>query len=473
MSDEAKPRKKNYVPTPEVPKEVQAKLFAILSVLTQEVSEVDAARQLGVSRPYFQTLKNRALKALVEELEPKQAGRPAKPAEVASLQEEVRRLRKENAALQERVATIDRLLGVASDLMNGRVKLAGRQKGGTPAKKSPGATGESEEPDGVPRFLEGARALIALGLQRPLVAAVLGVGESTLRRWLAQVRRKEAARPAATSVDLHTEALVENEVRRFRGLVGEEALRKLCGVSRRQARRIKAETMTRLEVERQRRARRIHISMPGLVRGFDAMHVDTADGRRYLLVGGDAALPYRTSVSQVRHYDGETVARVLDEDFTRHGPPLFLRLDRAACHTTPEVLSVLRRHGVVLLQGPPRHPGYYGQLERQNRELRAWLERCGLLTSEELNEEIPRMLRAWNSRLPRRRLSWRSAEAVWDERPALEVDRSALRREVVDRARRLQEELSGDAPKGLAERLAVEATLKQRGWMREEPGGWC
>jgi hypothetical protein len=33
----------------------------------------------------------------------------------------------------------------------------------------------------------------------------------------------------------------------------------------------------------------------------------------------------------------------------------------------------MKDHGVLVLHGPPRHPRYNGQLERQNREHRAWL----------------------------------------------------------------------------------------------------
>src|SRR5262249_20196448 len=55
------------------------------------------------------------------------------------------------------------------------------------------------------------------------------------------------------------------------------------------------------------------------------------------------------------------------------GAPLVCRLDRARQHHTAAVLAALRRHGVLILHGPPHCPRYYGPLERQNREHRQWL----------------------------------------------------------------------------------------------------
>ncbi len=99
------------------------------------------------------------------------------------------------------------------------------------------------------------------------------------------------------------------------------------------------------------------ITTPGVLRGFDAMHLPTDQGARLALLAADTSVPYRTSAVPVDRYDGPSVAQVLERDFAEHGAPLVLRADRASCHTAPEVGEVLRRHGVLLLQGPPRYPG--------------------------------------------------------------------------------------------------------------------
>ncbi len=98
---------------------------------------------------------------------------------------------------------------------------------------------------------------------------------------------------------------------------------------------------------------------------------------------------------------------VLERDFAEHARRLVLRADRARCHTVPDVLEVLRRHDVLLLQGPPRHPGYYGQLEHQNREQRAWLAMAGRLGAADIERLCDEMLLALNGAWPRRSLTWR------------------------------------------------------------------
>ena len=80
-------------------------------------------------------------------------------------------------------------------------------------------------------------------------------------------------------------------------------------------------------------------------------------------------------------YVAESVAAALELDIVNHGAPVAYRLDRARCHDTPVVRQVLDRQSILALHGPAHHPGYYGQLERQNREHRAWLDALGTVTA--------------------------------------------------------------------------------------------
>lgn len=109
-------------------------------------------------------------------------------------------------------------------------------------------------------------------------------------------------------------------------------------------------------------------------------------------------------------YDHASVIAALTADFEKHGPPLVARLDRAACQRTPDVIALLGESEVLMLHGPPRHPQYYGQLERQNREHRAWLRQVGTLTHEELPRSAARMRTALNALWPRPTLDWCTAE---------------------------------------------------------------
>ena len=177
---------------------------------------------------------------------------------------------------------------------------------------------------------------------------------------------------------------VRTIVRATHGLVGAQSLGKQCGLPRRTAAVIKRRELREMEIERKARCATVTIMAPGIVRGFDAMHLSCTEGKVYWLVAADAAVPYRTSIATVADYDADHVIAALRADFELHGPPIVLRLDRIACQRTPDVHRLLTEYEVLPLHGPPRHPYYYGQLERQNREHRAWQRTLGTVTRREL-----------------------------------------------------------------------------------------
>ena len=298
-------------------------------------------------------------------------------------------------------------------------------------------------------------------------ACALGVAGSTLRRWhrhgVPGARRRRRAAPPEEEA-----RAIRAQVRELRGLPGAASLaRSVKNVSRRQAAALKRAELTAMERERKASSSRVAVLAPAVIRGFDAVHVATTDGPRYLLASGDGHVPYRTHIAVVDRYDGSAVAAALDADFAASGAPLICRLDRARCHTAPEVLAVLHGRGVLVLHGPPYHPRYYGQLERQNREHRAWLEARGeTYTPAELLADADRMKRLLNQMWRRPTLDWRTAECVWGERVDLAVDRDELRDAVTDgAARRERHGLDAD----LAWRLAVESALTDRGLLRITP----
>ncbi len=153
---------------------------------------------------------------------------------------------------------------------------------------------------------------------------------------------------------------------------------------------------------------------------------------------------------------------------------MILRLDRATAHTAPAVREVLDAHAVLLLHGPPHYPCFYGQLERQNREHRAWFEYALPMCRARLEACLQQMLQAVNSLWRRRTLGWQTAWDVWKARPKLNVDRAALREEVHERAMRIAPKLlHRGQPADLAERLAITHTLERMGYLRQQTGGWC
>ncbi len=256
-------------------------------------------------------------------------------------------------------------------------------------------------------------------------------------------------------------------MRDLRGLAGAASLAKsVAGVSRRQAASIKREELTAMERDRKAAASCVEVLAPGVIRGFDALDIRTTEGRRWVLAAGDAAVPYRTSFRVAERYDAHAVASALDADFAEHGAPLALRLDRASCHRAPRVVSLLESWRVLPLHGPPRYPRYYGQLERQNREHRPWLDAHGTYSHPALVADCARMRTVLNGLWRRPTLEWRTAECVWEGRDELAIDRDELRDVVADgAARRLRAGLHRD----LAWRLAVEHALTHKGLLRITP----
>jgi hypothetical protein len=477
-----KPKKKTYVPVPEPPPEMAERYRVMLAVMSGQISVSEGARQLGMVRNHFQSMMNRGLEGFIENMSPKPSGRPAKSPKEAKLEAENERLRRQNERLQERVDTIDRLLVVAGDMLKGRIEPTRRgRRGKSKSEASDKDEGDqNDDPDGAARrLLEGASEMKRLGLSVPRAAAVVGKSPSTLRRWqqrdLAGVSLCERCGPvvAPVAADVAAEAL--DVVKQLGGQIGVRALAKqVPPLSRSQAGALKHQALTELERDRKAATQSIDITVPGLLRGFDAMHVMTLDGPRWLLIAADASIPFRTTGLAVDHYDGPSVALALRKDIERHGAPLAYRLDRWKAHGTDEVLAVLDEHGILILHGPPYYPCFYGQTERQNREHRCILDAHGMPSPDALQALTDHMLRSVNELWPRPSLGWRTARHVWDNRLRVAENRTALRDEVTERAERIARDAKSlDVSPDFYERIAFERALEKRGYLRREERGRC
>lgn len=464
--------KPSYTKLPAVPPEVVPRLTAVLAVLSGIKTVTAAARELGLSRNRFQSLMHRSIEALVAALTVQPAGRPARPAAERRLQAESARLERENMRLRNRLEMNARLMDVMGGVLTGRIRATGRQRRRRSLAGPRRDGGEESEPDARRReVLAAVAAMRRLKLPDAQAARVAGIGEATARRWRRHLP-KRAQRRHPPEAAVRRQAI--ERVRLLHGAIGAAALgHAFTGLSRRSAAALKAEVLTALERERKAQLVRVSVSAPDIVRGLDAMQLPGGGGTRYALIAGDGAIPYRTSVTSGRRYDTALVLRALEHDLDCAGTPLVYRLDRARCHDTRPVRELLAAHRVLVLHGPPHHPGYYGQLERQNREHRAWVERAPA-DGAPLEARLPTMIDRLNRLWPRRSLGWTTAAAVWRARPPLNIDHIALHEEVMDRAMRIARTLNvRGQPADLVERLAIEQTLARMGYLRQEVGGWC
>lgn len=468
-------KNKSYTPAPEIPDEIAQRLMAVMEVLAGVKTVSEAARGLNLSRNHFQTILHRGVNALLAEITPKTAGRPAKPEALATLEAEVEKLRRENAQLQSRVGSTDRLLEVASGLLHGRIRMRAPRR----AKDKAGDEGDGTDPEPeLRRTLAEIDEMRQLGLSTPLACAVAGVHPATVRRWRGRQRLKLpmiVRREHSFAVPIEAVTQVQDLVRRLKGQPGAESLsHSVVGISRRQASRIKSETLIAMERERKAALTRMTVTTPGVMRGMDGVHFHGAQGPRWALIAADSAVPYRTSVAAGAHYDTDLVTKALRRDIEQNGAPIVYRLDRAKAHDAPAARAVLEAHQIIVLHGPPRYPRFYGQLERQNKEHRAWDDELRQLGDDEIEQRLLEMLAAVNGLWRRRTLGWQTASEVWAARPHITVDRKAILDEVKERAARLASLLERRGkPADLAERLAIEQTLETKGLLRKEVGGWC
>lgn len=465
--NEEPPKEPNstYTPSPEVPQDLAPRLALILEVLSGAKTVSEAAREASLSRNHFQSLLNRSLGSMIEALNPKEPGRKPKPQALSALEQRLKKLERENSRLKKRVEATDELIMVAGELLHGQ-----RRPGQRTHRARKSVEPDDTEPEPRTYILDRVARMRELGQTLARSARLAGVDPSTLRRW--RCMRCVPTRPA---VSASLAARAQHLVRHLHGLIGAAALsHAVGGMSRREAARIKCRTLTLIERERQQTLTRVSVSAMGLIRGLDAMHLSIAGAKSYALVYADAAIPYRTSITGEEHYDAALVARTLECDIEEHGAPLVLRADRARAHDSPLVKNVLEEHQVLMLHGPPRYPCFYGQLERQNREHRAWLAALLDPLGEPMQALLDRMIYCLNTLWPRRSLGWKTAVQAWNARSDLNIDRHAFKKEVQDRARHLERHIDLRAkPADLVGRLAIEQTLENLGYLHRQNGGWC
>lgn len=452
-----KDRPPTYTPAPELPSdpEIRKRFAEIVAVLAETQTVSGAARSLDLARNHVQSMLHKVIAAIIAELTPKPAGRPSKPAREAELEAENARLRAQLEALQARSEMIERMMEVVGGIASGKVSLP----------RSRGKKKKAEDPEPAPHPI--VTTMREQRIPTKLCAHVLRVSSSTVRRM-----KQSPCTPADRTrhVDPSRCNEVRSIVRATHGLVGAANLARSTGVSRRRCAEIKRGELREMELERRTRCASVVLAAPNIVRGFDAMHVESLEGKAYWLVAADAAVPYRTSITTVTSYDSASVVRALCADFEAHGAPLVLRLDRIACQRTPDVVALLDSHLVLALHGPPRHPYYYGQLERQNREHRAWYRLLPPVTLCALERAACDMRTSLNALWPRPTLNGCTAEHVWRQRRTVDVDRRELRDEVD----RCTSGLMSVGTKPLtARRIAIESALTKRGLLTIHQGGWC
>jgi len=307
---------------------------------------------------------------------------------------------------------------------------------------------------------------------------------ATFKRWKARRSRGEplARRPGPKKVKPFDLGALEAEIRemahrrRRTDGTGDLYLRWSEAISRRELHALVAEA--RKEANRRRRDEMQHVEwlVPRLIWAID----DTECGRdpkgQKLVLTAVRDLGSKHELRPKAGEgvpDGETVAVHLDRLFTKHTPPLFLKLDNHGNYNNPHVDRVLEKYFVIPMNSPCYYPQYNGGRERGHRELK-----------ETIRQEIES-----DATLTVAELQARAASAACDlnttERPCLggvmpcvafnlarDRGRSYNRRrrkEIYDEierlAARILSEMDDDGPKAVsaAHRVAVMNWLQREG----------
>ncbi len=461
----------SYQSQPQVPTELKSRVDLVRAIIGERTTISEAAQTLGIARVNMQTLVHRVEAAMLEALQPRPTGRAAKSPEQKQLEARLQQLEKENAKLKTQLQAADDMMGAAGEIirhLRGLPPATSKTSSSRSKRSPPKPPSSDEDPEPEPATLL-QRALTTLTMRdvRTRTARLFGMTAATLRRWLERLASGLPLWRPRGGVMRHGSPESEQQVRelvtKLHGLAGASSLaHSVVGVSRRRAAQLKSEVLTASERERKSESARVEVLEPGVVRGFDAMHLESG----YALIAADACVPFRTTAKRVDHYDAESVAAVLEEDFEMHGAPLVLRCDCARCHTAPAVMSVLERHGVTMLQGPAYYAPYYGQHERQNREHRDWLARAKP-TCADMQSALDRMKSAFNDSWRRPTLDWRTPSECWSNRSAVDHERDSFLDDVRARCMRLCEH---NVESKLAKRLAIEQALTAKGILRITPG---
>ena len=248
---------------------------------------------------------------------------------------------------------------------------------------------------------------------------------------------------------------------------GETLSKRIPEVSRRQAQAIRANMARRKERERKRAALRLTVHLPGVLRGFDALHL--VQRKSLALVAQDRCTRLFTSLTESKSYATANVIDALKRDWKRAGPPWAVVLDNASSHRTEPVAELACEYGVQLVFSPPRYPGFNGGLERGNRDYRE-LERRrpGLEPTEYcafLNERVPRPTLDGCTPVEFARANRRTPPP-----------RAAFQERVLEYRERLRSANSGEA-EALSEdqlvRIAVTRSLVDLEVLTINQGGWC
>src|SRR5690349_10719661 len=179
-------RKSSYVPVPKADPETQQRLNVVLLQMTGHMSSTEACGLLQISRLYYQTLRNRALQAMVDALTPGLPGRPSSDPKMREMKDRLAELEEENERLRVQVERNDQLIkGLTKTLREVSATTRTPRRTRTTRKTKTSGGGNDDEAHRR-QLLSRSEELVRRGMTRELAAVAVQRDVATLRRWRAR-----------------------------------------------------------------------------------------------------------------------------------------------------------------------------------------------------------------------------------------------------------------------------------------------
>ncbi len=305
---------------------------------------------------------------------------------------------------------------------------------------------------------------------------------ASFNRWRLKIRKQVdlIKRPGPRKVQPFDPAVLDSEIRlldhgikRSTGTI-QLYRRNAQSVSRRELARLVAQVRHDLESDRRRSLRRIEWLTPRVVWAMDMTEYDLGPSKIYLHNTQDLGSRYKFAPIAGGYPVGEEIAGYLSHAFSRFGPPLFLKRDNGGNMNHAVVNDVLAEFFVLPLNSPAYYAVYNGAIEESQREVKGCLGGKLALGSTDYLGHISAYAEAaandLNHRLRPCLSGKTSCQAFFGSpNPAFpKRDRKEIHDWVLERVERVLLTIndSGRAVRESAWRIAVEAWLRSKGYIR-------
>jgi hypothetical protein len=317
-----------------------------------------------------------------------------------------------------------------------------------------------------------------------MICKTLHLPLASFNRWRFRIRGNIALinPPGPKKVEPFDPSVLDTEIRLLdhglkRSAGATDLYRKYrFSLSRRELRQMVERVRQDLESDRRAHLRRIEWLAPGVVWAMDFTEYDLGMANKvYLHNTQDLGSRYKFLPMAGGYPVGEEVAGYLSEKFDRYGAPLVLKRDNGGNMNHLAINDVLSESFVLPLNSPGYYAPYNGAIEESQREVKRSLREKVLSGLADCRAHIAAYAEAAVNDLNHRirpclngRTSCEAFFVSTDKPVPTKRERREIYDWVMERVERISStmNLSGQAVRESAWRIAVESWLRSRGYIK-------